>query len=467
MTDEPITLDLFVEGRGVVRGARLAPLPGGLVCEGVVLAWSDLFFVSRRSGMLLLFGTGGGVVAKGRGEALDRLDGWIGRAVDQTELRRRLVRQLGHEVVLFTAGCAASGSIDGQAVRGLYVAAATRRGLYLVSGREQWTLSWPVERVRRQLARSGEPGGDALMLARGDSELSLRYLFPEEVIAIATAARQTPSPRPTGGPALEMFRRKEVEPPRQADLPEFSLAAGSLQAVAERAAANVPGELRTRALMPPDFFEEHFLELGEIALGPLLLRKSAAGRADSLRRAVAAMDAARLQEDTRAAVAAAAERTLGAWEQQRDRLVAMKRRTGRSRREPWTADSAGRELLVGNLQAPFERLWVRFEGLVDQQERLLALLEELEEGPPGQDDAEMREAADEWRGTLGRLDSGYEGAWRELVEEVEKTWSTELLPGLARIVTADAEELPEWVKLVVLGVITLFIAAALVALVVR
>lgn len=466
MTDAPITLDLFVEGRGVERRAQVAPRPGGLSLGDATLAWSDLFFVSRRSGMLLLFGSGGGVAAKGRSEALDRLDGWIGRAVDQSELRRRLVRQLGHEVVLFTAGCAASGAIDGRPLRGLFVTAATRRALYLISGREQWTLTWPVDRVKRQLARPGEPGGDALILARGTSEIQLRYLFPEEVIAVATAARQTPAPRPPENPALEMFRRKEVEPPRRADLPEFSFAAGSLQAVAERAAANVPGELQARALMPPDFFEEHFRELGELALGPLLLRKSAAGRADSLRRAVAAMDAAGLQEDTRAAVATAAERTLGAWEEQRGRLLAMKR-SGRGSRDPGPVDSESRTQLSARLQAPFERLWSRFEGLLDQQDRLLGLLEELEEGPPGQDDAEVREAADEWRATLGRLDSGYEGAWRELVEEVEKTWSTELLPELARLAAADPEELPEWIKLAVLGVITLFIAAALVILVVR
>jgi hypothetical protein len=466
MTDTAIALDLFVEGRGVVRRARVLPRPGGLSLGDADLSWSDLFFVSRRSGMLLLFGSGGSVAAKGRSEALDRLDKWIGRAVDQSELRRRLVRQLGHEVVLFTAGCAASGAIDGQPLRGLFVTAATRRALYLISGREQWTLAWPVDRVKRQLARPGEPGGDALILARGDSEVQLRYLFPEEVIAVATAARQVPSPRPAESPALEMFRRKDVEPPRQAELPEFSLAAGSLQAVAQRAAANIPGELQARALMPPDFFEEHFRELGELALGPLLLRKSAAGRADSLRRAVAAMDAAGLQEDTRAAIATAAERTLGSWEEQRGRLLAMKR-GGRGVRDSGPFAPQIRAHLAERLQAPFERLWVRFEGLMDQQDLLLGLLEEFEEGPPGRDDADVREAADEWRATLGRLDSGYEGAWRELVEEVEKTWSTELLPELAHLAGADAEEIPEWIKLVVLGVITLFIAAALVILVVR
>jgi hypothetical protein len=143
------------------------------------------------------------------------------------------------------------------------------------------------------------------------------------------------------------------------------------------------------------------------------------------------------------------------------------KRGGRGVRDSGPFAPQIRAHLAERLQAPFERLWVRFEGLMDQQDLLLGLLEEFEEGPPGRDDADVREAADEWRATLGRLDSGYEGAWRELVEEVEKTWSTELLPELAHLAGADAEEIPEWIKLVVLGVITLFIAAALVILVVR
>lgn len=466
MTEDALTLDVFVEGHGVQRGARVAPTVDGLHCGDRFFRWAEVFFVSRRAGMILLFGTSGAVVIKGSGETLDRLDDWIAQAVDLTEVRRRLVRQLGHEVVLFTAACAASGRLDGRRLNGLFVAAATRRALYLISGREQWSLVWPIERVKRQLARPDEPGGDALILVRGDdTQVILRYLLPEEVISLATTARKE-RPSPAGSPpALELFARKEVTPPHAAELPEFSLAAGSLQAVAERAAANVPGELQSRALLPTDFFELHFQELGEIALGPLLLRKSAAGGADSLRRAVVAMDAVGLQEDTRAAVANATDRTLAVYDEQVDRLLSMRAGPSRTDRE-FRVDPSEREVFVERMRAPFERLWVRFEGLEEQQEKLLARLEEFEAGPPGEDDVEVREAAEDWRSTLGRLDSGYEGAWRELVEEIEKSWSTTLLPRLSRVTEVQSEGLPEWVRLAGIGFVTLIVAAAIIALLV-
>jgi hypothetical protein len=429
------------------------------------VCWEDVFFVSRRSGLLLLFGMETTVAARGGSRGLDRLDEWIGKALDQTALRRRLVRQLGHEVVLFTAGCAVEGEIDGRPVRGLYVVAATRRGLYLVSGREQWTVGWPVERVRRQLARPGEAGGDVLTLIRKGARIHLRYLFPEEVVALAAAARQTPSAQPAEA-TLELFARREVAPPPPAELPEFSLAAGSLHAVARRAAANVPGELHARALLPPDFFEEHFLELGELALGPLLARKSAATRAGSLGKAVTALDAAGLREDTAAAVSTAASRTVEVFDGELARVLSGKRAPVRLERELGLSRGE-RHTLEERMQAPFERLWSRFEGLEDQQIRLLRLLRELDDSPPEADDVVARETATEWRATLNRLDSGYEGAWRELVEEIEKTWSTDLLPRLARANGAERSGVPEWVRLALLAIVTVVVAAALVLLVVR
>jgi len=284
----------------------------------------------------------------------------------------------------------------------------------------------------------------------------------EEVVALATTARKARPGAAASPPALELFTRKEVGPPQAAELPEFSLAAGSLQAVADRAAANVPGELQSRALLPTDFFELHFLELGEIALGPLLLRKSAAGGADSLQRAVVSMDAAGLQADTRAAVANATDRTLAVYAEQLERLLAMKAGNGRGDRDS-RIDEEERERLMERMQAPFERLWMRFEGLEEQQEKLLGRLEDFDQGSPGEEDPELVEAADEWRATLGRLDSGYEAAWRELVEEIEKTWSTSLLPRLAHVTEYPSDGPPEWVKLAGIGMATLIVAALIIA----
>jgi len=458
---ETLVLDVFVQGAGVQRDVEVEARDGGLRVGDRTVPWRDIHWVSRRSGMMLVFTSHANLAIQASGKALSDVERRLEGGVDQTELRRRLVRQLGHEVVLFAAGCAVDGQLDGNRLRGLFLAAATRRALYLLSGDGQYTIEWPVDRVKRQLARPGEIGGDALLLARGDDEVLLRYLFPEEILALATACRRKP-PAPAGAsPTLELFSRKEVSPPPPAELPQFSVAAGALHEVAGRAAANVPGELRGRAELVAGFFEAHFLELGEIALGPLILRKSAASTAGSLRKAAEAMDAAGLRDDTRAAVAAATDRMLEVYRLEAARLASAR---GLSRVAEAAITDEVREALAERMQAPFDRLWTRFEGLEEEGAALVEMLDAYEDGPPGDEDSGVNEAAQGWRSTLGRLDAGYVGAWRELVEEIEKTWSTDLLPRLVRISTRRPEGLPEWVRLAGLGLVTLIVVAALVFL---
>jgi hypothetical protein len=458
---ETLVLDVFVQGAGVQRDVEVEARVGGLRVGDRTVQWRDIHWVSRRTGMMLVFTSHANLAIQASGKALSDVERRLEGGVDQTELRRRLVRQLGHEVVLFAAGCAVDGRLDGNRLRGLFLAAATRRALYLLSGAGQYTIEWPVDRVKRQLARPGEIGGDALLLARGDDEVLLRYLFPEEILALATACRRKP-PAPTGAsPTLELFSRKEVSPPPPAELPQFSVAAGALHEVAGRAAANVPGELRGRAELAPGFFEAHFLDLGEIALGPLILRKSAASKAGSLRKAAEAMDAAGLRDDTRAAVAAATDRMLEVYGLEAARLASAR---GLSRVAEAPITDEQREALAERMQAPFDRLWTRFEGLEEEGAALVELLDAYEEGPPGEEDSGVNEAARGWRSTLGRLDAGYVGAWRELVEEIEKTWSTDLLPHLVRISTRRPEGLPEWARLAGLGLVTLIVVAVLVFL---
>lgn len=460
---EALVLDVFVQGAGVQRDVDVEPRPGGLRVGDRTVPWRDVLWVSRRSGMILVFTSHANLAIQATGKALSDVERWLQAGVDQTESRRRLVRQLGHEVILFQAGCAVDGRLGGSRLRGLFLVAATRRALYLLSGGGQYTIDWPVDRVKRQLARPGEIGGDALMLARGDDEVLLHYLFPEEIVALATACRRTPPALAGASPTLELFTRKEVSPPPPAELPQFSMAAGALHEVAGRAAANVPGELRGRAELGHGFFEAHFLELGEIALGPLILRKSAASTAGSLRKAAEAMDAAGLRDDTRAAVAAAADRMLETYEQEARRLAAAR---GLKRVPEAAASAELREELGRRMQAPFARLWARFEGLEEQGAGLVELLDAYEKGPPGDEDTRVEEAAAGWRSTLGRLDAGYVGAWRELVEEIERTWSTELLPQLVEISTRRREGLPEWARLAGLGFVTLLVVVALVFLIV-
>jgi hypothetical protein len=175
------------------------------------------------------------------------------------------------------------------------------------------------------------------------------------------------------------------------------------------------------------------------------------------------MDAAGLRDDTRAAVAAAANRMLDVFSQEGMRVARIRGvdLQDREKRAPLVPEAL-RERLLSRMQAPFDRLWTRFEGLGGEGHLLIEVLEEYEQGSPGDEDGRVGEAAEQWRATLNRLDNGYVGAWRELVEEIEKTWSTELLPRLVQLATEERKGVPEWVQLSVLGFVTLLLALALV-----
>ncbi|MFQ5745667.1 MAG: hypothetical protein ACE5HF_00435 [Gemmatimonadota bacterium] len=459
------TLDVFVEGRGVRRNAEVEVRPEGLALDGAELQFESLFWVTRRAGLLLLFSPDASVALSGRDTQIDGLAGLVEERIDQTASLRRLLRQLGHEGVLFAAGSAVSGTIEGDPVRGLCVAAATRRALHLVSGRHAWRIAWPVERAERRSGGGSGSGGDVVALGGPGLAITLRYLFPEEIGALLKVARSRPAVR-SGDAPLELFSRGEVDRPTPAELPEFSVAAGALQETAEAAAARLPEDLKARALTPPYFFETHFLEVGEIALGPLLLRKSAAASAGGLARAVKALNASGLQQDTRAAVVRAADRLVTVYEGELERLAATRRLTPGQRRE-FGITVVGRDDLVVRMQAPFEDLWTRFRGLEDQEAALLGRLAAFEAGPPGEDDGGVREVAIGWRNTMERLDRAYGRAWSELADEIERTWSAALLPRLVRVAALRRRRLPEWAQLVILALVTLVLAAGFVFLVVR
>ena len=461
--------DVFIEGSGVRRSARLTVAGVALLCDELMVPYGEVFWLSRRKGMLLLFAGRATLAIKGTAEELDGLYHQLTERVDLTELRRRIVRQLGHEVVLFTAGCAASGEIEGEKVGGLYVAAATRRALYLMSRDRQLEVGWPARAASRRPARkaeSGERDDDYLVIGKPDTSLTVRYLFPEELGAVLYAASHEPPEGPEHR-SLELFSRGEVSPPPQAELPPFSLAAGSLQEVAERAAANVPGELQARVGMRDYFFETHFQELGEIALGPLLLRKSAAGGAYSLEKAIDAMNSGGLQEDTRAAVATAADRLAEVYAGELDRVAASRGIDLSADQRDLALGEAGKAFFLERMQGPFDRLWERFADLADQEAELRHRIAELDAGHPDQDDSDVHDAAEQWRAAMIRLDRGYEGAWREMVEEIERAWSTDLLVRLEKVGQLERRRIPEWLQLTVLAVITLILAAVLVFVLAR
>lgn len=264
--------------------------------------------------------------------------------------------------------------------------------------------------------------------------------------------------RGADGEELEMFDRREVAGPVRPELPEFRLSVEVLQSGAQEAAVRFPDRQTEQAGLAPHFLETHFLELGETALGPLLLRKSAASTARTLKRAVEAMDASGLQEDTEAAASNAADRLIEVYGRELDRLLSEKRAPARVEEEQ-ELDVEEREDVRLRIHAPFEKLVPLFRDLESKQEELRRRVRDLEEGPPDADDGEVREAARAWRRSLARVDRGFVDAWDELVREIAEVWEERLLPGLAEVGAMRRRRMPEWMLLVLLALATLLAAA--------
>lgn len=457
------TLDLFVEGERVRRGTRGELVEGGLRFDDRTLPFQRIFWVSRRAGLLLLFSRNFTAALKGRGQDLEELARAAERCGDRAKRRRELLRPFAGEVVVCTAGTAITGTLGGARVGGLHLAVFTQRGLHLLSGTRCLTLSWPVERAQRVRPRAGKSDHESLLLRAPGTSLRLRYLFPEEVRAALRVAERPPADgAPASGSALELFARAEVAPPLSARLPELAVSVDTLRQAAERAGAAVPRGLRESAGLPDPFFELHLQELGEIALGPLMLRKSAAAGTESLRRALEVMDARALREDTEAAVGTAVERLSAAYAREAERA----RSEGSGRRRPPVGLRLGegeREGLAGRVLEPVAKLAPLFARLETCQESLRTRLEAYETAPPDTADAEPETAAAEWRSALRRLDGAYAAAWEEMLEEVVRTWNSVLLPRLERARAERASGLPEWARIAgaLAGLILLVVALVL------
>ncbi len=507
-------LDVLVEGRGVRRGVE--PRLGGeaLRLGDLEVPYDRVFWISRRAGLLMIFGDERAVAVKGDREPLERLAHGLEERMGRSVGRGRLPGELTREVVVCTAGTAVVGDVGGRRASGLRVAVFTRRGLHLLGGERRLRMAWPTDEARTVEAE-GAPG-PALLLRRGEDVLRLLYLFPEEIRTAGRLARggegAAADTEPAGeagdtgaggratgegapartpgaevdepeGPdgvegadeaggsdggedadgedagSLELFARGEVAPPVRSRLPELRLSVDVLQAAAEEAAGSVSAEPAEAAGLPPHFLETHLVELGEIALGPVLLRKSAATSADSLRKAVEAMDAGDLREDARAAVGNAANRLAEVYESELERLVGEKRAPPRVEEEHALGVDEREEIRL-RMQAPVDRLVPLLRELEEAGSRLLARLRELEEAPPDAGEEAVEEAREEWIRTLREVDRAFERAWEEMVDEVAAAWGDRLLPGLAEVGSQRRRRLPEWATMALLAAATLLMAAA-------
>lgn len=447
-----LTLDLFVEGEPVRRDAPVRLAPEGLRIGEREFPYESLFWVSRRAGLLLLFGREATVALKGAGGDLEELSRAVERRSDRSA-QRRLLQPMAREVVVCTAGTAVTGTVGRRRVRGLHLAVFTQCGLHLLGRDRHHTLMWPVDAVERVPSAAHEER-QALRLRKGEeTELLLRYLFAEEIRAVERvagraprvtaravgAASETEDPRDSDADRprpMELFARGEVAPPPPVRLPEFTVSVERLRELAARAVDRATGPAGPRPL-EADVLELHFQELGETALGPLMLRRSAAAGARSLERAVEAIEAGQLQQDTRAAFAAAVERVGAAYEEELGRRLAGKR--VRSEPDPGLVLEAGeRERLRERVEKTLQPLNPLFLRLFKRQELLRRRLRALESGPPEAGEEELDAAAEAWRDDLRRLDRALGSAWSGLLQDLAVFWSDRLLPRLR-----EAERLPD------------------------
>lgn len=462
MTDDgrEFVLDVLFDGKPVQRETRVVLTDSALVVDGEELLLDTVFWVSRRAGLMLLFGRERTLAVLGGSADLEELARGVERGSDRAA-QRSLLQPLTREVVVCTAGTAVSGTIGDRKISGLHLAVFTQRGLHLFAGSRSHSLEWPVDGVSEINSAPGTHGRGGLRLTGPSVSLTLRYLFPEEIQAVAKVAVVSPDPveRPAEA-ALEMFAKGEVAPPPTADLPEFALSAEALREACETAAARVQASPVLVERLGPGFFERHFQDLGEIALGPLMLRKSAAAVAGSLSRAVEALDAERLREDAGAAFVAASDHLFRVFDEV-VRGLAAERRLDAARAEEVSATPGERARLATTFEGASEALGAALEPVLARQHILFQRLQAAEHAPPDAEDDSLDEAAEAWRAEILKLDRAYGSAWSEVVGEIADIWSERLVPRLAHIATLRGPRLSENARLAILASVTFTVVAVL------
>lgn len=451
--------DVLVDGEPVRRATEMLLTDEMLRVGGQELALNTVFWVSRRAGLLLLFGRHITLAVLGKSGDLEELARGVERGSDRAA-QRSLLQPLTREVVVCTAGTAVSGRIGDTRISGLHLAVFTQRGLHLFASSRSHSLEWPVQRVAEITSTSGTHGRGGLRLTGDDLSLTLRYLFPEEIQAIAKVAMRSPRPAAEPAASLEMFAKGEVAPPPPASLPEFALSADVLREAGEAAAARVqlPQSLTRR--FGVGFFEHHFQDLSEIALGPLMLRKSAAAGAGTLARAVEALDADQLKDDAEAAFLAASDHLVQVYIGAVDSL-AVERRLDSGIVEAARSIPEERARLAeafGRSSAVLDEV---FEHALARQHLLLQRLQATEHAAPETDDESLDEAAEEWRREILKLDRAYGAVWSDLLVEISDLWSDRFVPQLLHLSTLRGRRLSEGTRLAILATVTFTIVAAL------
>jgi hypothetical protein len=451
--------DVLVDGQPVQRDTSVVLQEESLTIGAETLALNTVFWVSRRAGLMLLFGRERTLAVLGKSGDLEELARGVERGSDRAA-QRSLLQPLTREVVVCTAGTAVSGRIGDTRISGLHLAVFTQRGLHLFAGSLSRSLEWPVESVGEITSAPGTHGRGGLRLSGDNVSLTLRYLFPEEIQAVAKVAVRAPAPLEEPGGAIEMFARGEVAPPPAPSLPEFAQSAQALGEAREAASRRVQMDQSLEHRLGPGFFDRHFQDLGEIALGPLVMRKSAATAARTLGRAVEALDAEQLREDAAVAFQAASDHLFNVYASVVESL-AVERRLDKEAVADALATPDERQRLADSFARNTELLDSALERVLARQHILMQRLQALEHASPETEDANLEEAAEEWRNEILTLDRSYGAAWSDVVVEIADTWSERLIPRLRHLATLRGARLSENARLAILATATFAVVAAL------
>ncbi|MXX79069.1 MAG: hypothetical protein F4Z33_09010 [Gemmatimonadales bacterium] len=454
--------DVHLAGEQVRSRVSVVCTPAGIHFEDRQIPLASVFWVSRRAGLILVFARRHTVAFFGDSGDLEDFARTVERGSDVAG-RRSLLRPLAADVVVCTAGTEIAGRIGAAPLEGLYLAGFylggfTRRGLHLFAEEHEYTLRWPTEHAAEAAADAHGDGRPVLELAKGDASFEIRYLFPEEIRAVLEVTGTVPEP-PAADDALEMFDKGQVARPVRTRLPDFSVGAETLQQVCEAAVDRVRIDPSIGESFDRRYFERHFRTLGEMALGPLMLRRSAALEADSVVGAVQAMDAEQMRQDATAAFRGAAEELVRVYTAEVEAVVRTKR-LDRDKGEKALA-AAGEPALRETTSKYIEAMNPAFDAALARQQLLLQQLHARDLAPPEAEEASVEEAVRAWTAEVTKLDRAYVSAAAAALLEIGALWSDRMIPGLRALAALRARRLSKRSRWAILAIVTFFVAAAL------
>ncbi len=430
-SDVECTLDVLVPGQAARRRATVIWRSGTLLVDGEQLAIGKLYWVSRRSRLAVLFATQQTIAFFGSEQEILRLT-WAIRPLLDLDCQRALLKPATLETVICAAATAVEGRIGNKRVAGLRLGVFTKRGVHFFERSSRKTVSWPARRTWvEEDGSSGRPQ-PILDLRTTEASIKLRYLFREEISQIVDAAERIPQ---KAVDALELFSEGEVAP-LPADVPVFHTTSDSFLKLQKAAAKDVALDPSVGERFDRTYFENHFHRLGEIVVGPLMMRRSVALESPTLRLAVSRMDATQLRRDTAVAFQNAARYLLEVYSSEVEGFVTLKRLE--EERKDRALPSGVSSSLSRTVKVSTEKMDPAFDRVANSQQELLQRLLDLDNAAPGTGRSEVEEATEIWNEDLKQLDAAYGAAWKDVLDKIVELWSKKFIPNLKDLASAPS-----------------------------